>query len=82
MYAKCNDLQSAKQVSLKVNIQCFIIHVDRSHIFVEMQESGFSPDEYTYSPMLSVIANSGSLQEGQQIHTQLKVDIAAIQLSI
>ena len=52
-----------------------IITVDKLHIFDEMQESGLSPDEYTYSSILSVIANLGNLQEGKKIHMQLKVGI-------
>jgi hypothetical protein len=38
-----------------------------------MQECGLSPNEYTYSSVLSVIAGLRNLQEGQQVHTQLKV---------
>jgi hypothetical protein len=46
---------------------------DKVYIFNEMQECGLSPDEYTYSSILSVIADLGNLQEGQQVHAQLKV---------
>jgi pentatricopeptide repeat protein len=42
-------------------------------LFHEMQESGVVPDEYMYTLMLSVIADLTNLQEGQQIHTQMKV---------
>jgi hypothetical protein len=38
-----------------------------------MLETGLSPDEYTYSSILSVITDLTNLQEGQQIHTELKV---------
>jgi pentatricopeptide repeat protein len=42
-------------------------------LFHEMQEAGVLPDEYTYSCILSVIADLASLHEGQHIHTQLMV---------
>jgi pentatricopeptide repeat protein len=42
-------------------------------LFHEMQESGVVPNEYTYSSILSTIADLTNLQEGQQIHTQLMV---------
>jgi pentatricopeptide repeat protein len=42
-------------------------------LFHEMQEAGVSPDEYTYSCILSVIADLANLPEGQHIHNQLMV---------
>jgi PPR repeat family len=43
------------------------------HIFNEMKESGLSPNEYTYSSILNAITGLENLQEGQQVHAQLKV---------
>lgn len=38
-----------------------------------MQETGLSPNQYTYSSILGIIADLTNLQEGQKIHTQLMV---------
>ena len=42
-------------------------------LFHEMNQSGVTPNEYTYSSILSVIADLRNLQEGQKVYTQLKV---------
>jgi hypothetical protein len=38
-----------------------------------MHTSGLSLNEHTYSSVVSAIADSGNLQEGQQIHALLMV---------
>jgi pentatricopeptide repeat protein len=42
-------------------------------LFHEMKESGLSPNEYTYLLILGIITRLRNLQEGQQVHAQLKV---------
>jgi pentatricopeptide repeat protein len=63
-------------VTWGVIIQAYSMHgqgQEALQLFHEMQESGFSPNEHTYLLILTVIADLGNLQEGQQLHTQLKV---------
>jgi pentatricopeptide repeat protein len=63
-------------VTWGVIIRAYSIHgqgQEALQLFHEMQESGSSPNEHIYLSILSVIADLGNLQEGQQLHAQLKV---------
>jgi pentatricopeptide repeat protein len=57
-------------------MQAYSIHEqgeEAMKLFTEMQRVGIVPNEFTYSVILTVIANLTNLPEGKRIHTQLKV---------
>ncbi|KAL5580430.1 hypothetical protein UlMin_012872 [Ulmus minor] len=82
MYAKCYDMFSAQKVfdemperSL-VSWNCMIVgflqnecYDQAIHVFKEViRESGFSPDQVSFSSVFSAAASMGALEFGKQVH--------------
>lgn len=107
MYAKCGDLQKAKEISQTYtnhitfdNFNIFLTYkpllqnglnatimwtaIIQAHIthgqaqealklFYQMQKAGVTPEEHTYSSILSIIADLSDMHKGQNIHAQIMV---------
>ena len=48
------------------------------NLYREMEKIGIIPNEYTYSIILSIIAEMTQLHEGQRIHAKLKVTMGLL----
>jgi pentatricopeptide repeat protein len=70
-------MQHRDVVAWTAMIQAYSIHgqtTEALQLFKEMKTQGIVPNEFTYSIILSVLAEQANLHEGQQIHEQLKVN--------
>ncbi|KVH94058.1 Pentatricopeptide repeat-containing protein [Cynara cardunculus var. scolymus] len=82
MYAKCQEMDSARSVFDALDEKNIVLwntmlggyaqnkNVDEViHLFINMRCSGFQPDEFTYTSVLSACASLRSVEIGKQLHS-------------
>ncbi|KAL3635572.1 hypothetical protein CASFOL_020119 [Castilleja foliolosa] len=82
LYAKCRNMEAAKAVFEGLDEKNDVLWnallggyarngLSREvlELFVKMKDSGFEPDEYTYTSVLSACACLGNMDTGRQLHS-------------
>ncbi|XP_057509483.1 pentatricopeptide repeat-containing protein At4g13650 [Actinidia eriantha] len=84
LYVKCSDVETAREFFLTTQKENIVLwnmmlvaygqigDLSKSfQIFIEMQNEGLIPNQYTYPSILRTCTSVGALDLGEQIHTQV-----------